>query len=543
MERSTQVASFTLVQPNTAPARLALHDHVITIGRANDCTIPIRDRFLSRHHAEIRFETGNWILRDSGSANGTTLNGSRVENPVTLQPGDRIAFGDCELVFERPSPSEELSLEDSRPETRISMHFDRAVADETMGRRSDKLSTLNALALELLEDRSMDELFDFILDRLMRLLRPSRAAIALLGDGQPFSSMRVRRVDASDTSQLSISRTLLAEVVEERKVISFIAGDSADARLAQAASIMSQSIRSALCAPLMVSGNVVGVLYVDFTLSQPNIVEDDVRFFAQIARFAAMKLETTRLREESIAKKLMDEELKTAYLIQSKLLPAAPPDIAGYRFAGINRPCKTVSGDYFDYVVRPDGRIYFVIADVSGKGITAALIMSAVATGFAIFTRSDPSPAALVAELNATLVPKLSPSRFVTLLAGVLDPQTGVVRYANAGHAPPWHRSGDGARELKETDLVIGLFAHARYREHEIVLSPGDVLVAFTDGVTEAEDAAEEQLGTENVGRAITATSGDAAAMIEHLVTAVSKHVAATPLGDDLTIVALSRDA
>jgi serine phosphatase RsbU (regulator of sigma subunit) len=541
-------AAFTVIQPNVAPAYLRLSEPVITVGRANDCTIPIKDRFLSRHHAEIRLQEGAWFLRDCGSANGTSINGQKVQGDVPLRAGDRIAFGDSEIIFESPTRRDEMvAVESSSHETKLSMLFHKAVSDEQVARKQpERLMILNALALELIEDRPMQELFDFILARVMGLLNPSRAALALLGeDKKTFLSMKVKRRESNDSNQLAISRTLLAEVVDERRVISFIAGDDSDQRLARAESILGQSIRSAICAPLLVGDSVVGVLYADFLLTQPKIEEEDLRFFAQIARFAAIKLETTRLREESVAKQIMDEELRTAYLIQSKLLPAAPPEIPGYRFAGVNRPCKTVSGDYFDFVVRPDGRVYFVIADVSGKGITAALVMASVATGFNIFARSDPKPSEMLRELNLTLAPKLSPTKFVTTLVGVLDPKTGVVEYANAGHTPPLFRNGGKVIELKETDLVVGLFAHASYRDHRIELEPGDWVIAFTDGVIEAENEEEVQFGS---ARALElATSIDAAtepvSLIRHVEEAILSHAGTVPLGDDVTIVALLRSA
>ena len=117
----------------------------------------------------------------------------------------------------------------------------------------------------------------------------------------------------------------------------------------------------------------------------------------------------------------MDEELKTASVIQRRLLPAPPTGVSGYTFAGMNRPCRTVSGDYYDFVVRPDGRVYFVIADVSGKGVTAGLLMAGLQASFRIFTKNDPRPAELMMQLNVTLKENLPQSKFVTLFLGRLD--------------------------------------------------------------------------------------------------------------------------
>jgi serine phosphatase RsbU (regulator of sigma subunit) len=324
-------------------------------------------------------------------------------------------------------------------------------------------------------------------------------------------------------------------------VVSFV-DTSQDEKLAQAKSIIAQNIRSAVCAPLLVGDAVLGVLYLDFQATRGTVSQEDVHLIAQIARFAAVKLETTRLREEAIAKALLEEELRTAWAIQRRLLPAQLPAAAGYAFAGTNKPCRTVSGDYYDVVVRPDGRIYFIMADVSGKGITAALVMSSVATAFAIFTRNDPAPADLLRELNATLAPKTAPTKFVTMVVGVLDPATGKIDFANAGHVSPLVVSANGTVALNMTDLVVGLFPQAAYRNQHVQLEPGDSLVLFTDGVTEAENEMDEQLGLEPVSAILQtmhrASPGEILTAIEDCV---SHFTAAAPANDDVTMLALTR--
>ncbi|HUP62218.1 MAG TPA: SpoIIE family protein phosphatase [Thermoanaerobaculia bacterium] len=530
----------TVLQPNLAPLKLDLSTPSITLGRATDCTVPIKDRYLSRKHAEIAFASGDWIVRDCGSVNGTLLNGAKLTSAVILQPGDRIVLGDSEVVFEPPeesSHSQLIALDSNSHAKNLAFAARDAVVDD-----SARAGVLTALALELIEDRPMDDLFEFILDRVVDLMQPSRAALALLGaDGKSFNTVRLRCSDTTESLDLYISRTLLGEVVEERNVVSFI-DSMQDEKLARAESIIAQKIRSAVCAPLLVGEAVLGVLYLDFQADRGAVTHDDVRLIAQIARFAAVKLETTRLREEAIAKAKLDEELRTAYTIQSRLLPAELPTIDGYAFAGTNKPCRTVSGDYFDVVMRPDGRMYFIIADVSGKGITAALVMASVATAFNIFTRTDPTPADLVSEMNATLAPKTAPTKFVTLVVGVLDPATGRVDFTNAGHVAPLVISRGGVEQLTSTDMVVGLFSAARYRNQSVTLEPGDSIVLFTDGVTEAENENEDQLGLAPVCALVTALHGiPAPRILETIDSHVQTFMGTAPAGDDVTMLALTR--
>lgn len=534
----TRPVHLTLLQPNLAPMKMSVHGPIITLGRATDCTVPIKDRYLSRRHAEIVLQDGVWVVHDLGSVNGTHLNGARIGLPVTLKPGDRIILGDSEVVFESGDASSQSQL--------IALDSDShaknlAIPIREIDERA-RTGVLASLALQFIDDRSMDDVFEFILDRVVDLLHPSRAALALFGnDRQNFAEVRLRRSNQDDSTDLYISRTLLGEVVEGRNVVSFV-DTTQDEKLAQAKSIVAQNIRSAVCAPLVVGDAVLGVLYLDFQAHRGAVTHDDVHLVAQIARFAAMKLETTRLREEAILKAKLDEELRTAYTIQSRLLPAELPVIEGYAFAGSNQPCRTVSGDYYDVVLRPNGRMYFIIADVSGKGITAALVMASVATAFNIFTRTDPTPADLVRELNATLAPKTAPTKFVTLVVGVLDPASGLVEFANAGHVAPLIISCDGVAQLKSTDMVVGLFAHAKYRNQSITLGEGDSIVLFTDGVTEAENGSEDQLGLDPVAELVTPMHGQAApAILERIAAHVRAFAGDTPAGDDVTMLALTR--
>ncbi|HEX7152005.1 MAG TPA: SpoIIE family protein phosphatase [Thermoanaerobaculia bacterium] len=529
----------TVILTNAAPVHLTLPPQpVITLGRANECTVPIRDRYLSRMHAEIALDEGQWVLRDCGSANGTMLNGVRVADRSPLRPGDHIVLGDTEVVFQPKDDSSArmLALDHTFHEKSIAIPVHDAVGD------TQRISVLASLAMQFIEERPMNELFDFILERVMEVLRPSRVALSLLGrDHQSFTDVHVRRSQAGDTGDLIISKTLLREVVEGRSVVSFV-DTSQDERLARAESIIAQQIRSAVCAPLLAGDTVVGVLYLDFLASYGAIAHEDVRLIAQIARFAAVKLESTRHREEAMAKQRLDEELRTAYTIQSRLLPTVLPSIDGYVFAGTNKPVRTVSGDYYDVITRPNGKIYFVIADVSGKGITAALVMTSMATAFEIFTRTDPTPAELVQQLNVTLAPKTGPTKFVTLFAGLLDPATGVVEFTNAGHVPPLVIRRDSVDTLGETDIIVGLFPQAKYHTQRVTLEAGDSLVLFTDGVTEAEDVDEVQLGLEPVAEMLRTFHGtEAPNLLETIDAYVHDFMGEAPATDDVTMLALTR--
>lgn len=546
MQRSLARAEVTVYSPLFSPFRQTLTGAIVSIGRASDCTIPVKDRYLSRRHAEIVSSKGEWVLRDCGSANGTYLNGNRVERDHVLKNGDRIRLGDTEIVFisSEHTTDKLLAIAETSASPTIAIpvqEIELAPEEQDVAR----LQTLTLLARELIEDRSMNELFGFILDRVMQHLHPSRAALALLGqDGRSFVAVEVRRQDPDDTSEVTISHTLLSAVVEEKKALAFT-DVNVDEKLSRAHSIIMQGIHSILCAPMMINNSVVGMLYVDYLFHQQTISEDDVRLVAQIARFASIKLEQTRLREEAIQKRLMDEELKTASTIQRRLLAPPPIGMPGYTFAGANRPCRTVSGDYYDFVARPDGTLYFVIADVSGKGVTAGLMMAGLQAAFRIFCKNDPDPATLISQINVALRENLPQSKFVTMFIGRLHAATGRIEYANAGHTPPLCIRRDRVEELAETDLLLGVITRADYRNQTLQLDRGDALVLFTDGVSEAENAAGEQLSTAALAKALARYHGTDADQIASAVDEiVVDHVGdAESIGDDVTLLVVSRDA
>ncbi|HYI11580.1 MAG TPA: SpoIIE family protein phosphatase [Thermoanaerobaculia bacterium] len=544
MDSVTPRAEVTVYSPLFSPFRQPLQGDAVSIGRASDCSIPIKDRYLSRKHAEIIAAGNSWVLKDLGSANGTYLNGTRVERDEPLKTGDRIRLGDTEIVFEASERSTDkfIAVAESHVSATIAIPVND-ISDRPEAQDVSRLQTLTLLARELIEDRPMSELFGFIVDRVMEHLHPSRAAIALLGhDGRSFTKVEVRRADQTDAGELTISHTLLNEIVVEKKALAFV-DVGADEKLRSAQSIVMQGIHSILCAPLMIGNSVVGVLYVDYLFTQRSLSEEDVRLVAQIGRFAASKLETTRLREEAIQKRIMDEELKTASSIQRRLLPPAPSNVPGFTFVGRNQPCRTVSGDYYDFAVRPDGRVYFVIGDVSGKGVTAGLMMAGLQVAFRIFSKTDPDPATLVTQLNVTLKENLPQSKFVTLFLGCLDTKSGKVEYVNAGHTPPLWLRKDGATELTESDLLLGVVSRAEFVNRQLQLEPGDSLVLFTDGVTEARSPEGIDLGSMTIGAALAKLHGaDAEAIVTSVNETVINHVGdAECLDDDVTFLVVSR--
>jgi serine phosphatase RsbU (regulator of sigma subunit) len=551
--------------PTAGAIPVSLDVDVVTMGRAADCTVPIEDSFLSRRHAELRRDGDRWMLRDCGSSNGTFLNGSRVDAPVAVGPGSEIAIGRSRVVLGKDAQGDAYDadaptvyggaafrVEDDASVTErhrigaiVSAEAEGAepltdlvLSEVDVDKAADRVRF--SLAMELIEDRPMEDLFRVIVEQVMFLMHPSRVALAILApNGQDFE---IVQYSGSGSEGLVISRTLLQEVVRDRKVIAYTDVGSNDA-LARAASIVAQSIYSALCAPLIVGESVLGVLYVDYRITSRAIKPEDALLAAQIARVAAIKLESTRLRVAALEKERLDETLRLAQAIQMRMLPQEMPPLtpeSNFDIAAAIRPAKTVGGDFYDFHLTQDRKLYVCIGDVSGKGVPAALMMAVTRALFRSLILRGESPAEIMSAINRQLCDETDAAMFVTAYCGVLDLRSGELRFSNAGHNPPLLIAADGVvREIPtRPGLVLGYLPPFKYVEETATLRPGEVLFLYTDGISEATNLSDELFSVDRLTAALAGTSSSSAASIANAtLAAVEKFVGEAPQSDDLTLL------
>jgi serine phosphatase RsbU (regulator of sigma subunit) len=321
-----------------------------------------------------------------------------------------------------------------------------------------------------------------------------------------------------------------------------------DARLDQdfgfRASILAQEIRSILAVPVQTDERVIGLLYLDSPHFVREFTAEDLNLVTVMANIAAIRIEHARLTEQEQARKVLDRELDRAAEIQRRLLPSAAPEIPGFDLAGYNAPCRTVGGDYYDFLAYDGGRVLLLIGDVSGKGLGAALLMSNVqARVQVLFEKPDPL-AEQICRLNRSIATNCPGNCFITLFAGVLDPRTGQLLYCNAGHNPPLLVRGDDTVQLLEaTGLPLGISRDAAYEQNTSHLAPGDVLVLFSDGVTEAcPPETDDEFGEQRLIALVQEKrSYPAAGLIEAINTEVLSFTAGAPAADDITVVIARR--
>jgi sigma-B regulation protein RsbU (phosphoserine phosphatase) len=299
---------------------------------------------------------------------------------------------------------------------------------------------------------------------------------------------------------------------------------------------------SELAVPIVSEAGVIGCLNVESDRTQAFSAADAelVEFFASAA---AVSIEKALLHRQVLEKQRIEDQLKVAREVQSGLLPEAPPRLPGYDVAAVNLPSQAISGDYYDYVPLDGDRLGFVIADVSGKGIPAALIMATFRAALRTEMRRLKSLPAVAARLNGVVLEFRDAARFVTAVCGVLETTSGRVSYVNCGHNPPLLLRGTGGSErLRRGGAALGLFPRERFKAGTTFLEPGDSLVLYTDGVVEPEDEHETEFGDERLETVIRAAAGQPASeALRSVIQATQAFSGRDRYDDDFTLVVVHR--
>ncbi len=301
-----------------------------------------------------------------------------------------------------------------------------------------------------------------------------------------------------------------------------------------------------LAVPIAVDGEPRGLLVVADKESRQGIgpfVERDRRTLALFANQAAIALENARLHRHALEKERLERELDLAADIQRRLLPAELPDTRGFEILGWNRPARHVGGDYYDIYALEPGKLVVVVADVAGKGMPAALLVSTLHSALRLLQDHQPLGAEMVARLNRHVVESSGPNKFITLLVGEIDLVNGRLSYVNAGHNPALLlRAGGSLEQLAPGGLPLGLFAPAIYSVQEVGLDPGDLLCLFSDGITECESPAGEEWGVTHLGELLhSLAAAPLPEVMRRLERAVTTFAAGAPQGDDQTVVLVRR--
>ncbi len=525
------------------------------VGRRPECDLTIPDRTVSRNHAQIEvLEPGPQVwITDLASHNGTSINGLRVTDRVPAKPGDTVIFGQVEFRLTDGSdamPSTQgrsgmTRLSDIEPERSVYLDINEALKPlpSRVTERPEVVPTLFEMAKMLVLPEPQDVMLHRSLELISKVIPADRLAVLVRQDGDALYTAATLLPTNKDMGEFRLSTTIVRQILSEKQ--SILIGDvTEDPRFAQQQSIIMSAMKSAMAVPLFDEGNVHGILYVDTTNPMHRYSDEYLRLLATFGNILGSRMLSYTLLKERQEKQVMDAELARAASIQENLLTRSYPPLDGYVIHALQEQSRQVGGDLYDVATLPDGRVLFLVADVSGKGMGAALLMSNILASFRIlYGQADFDLRQVVIQVSNQLCRYSAPENFATLFVGIIDPRTNEVRFINAGHNPPIVVRADGSHEhLEASGIMIGAFPFDGWQEECIVLGPGESVVVFTDGVTEAEKVDGSQFGEELLESVLTQGRGlEASQMCERIMEEIRRFVLEAPQSDDITMLIVQR--
>jgi sigma-B regulation protein RsbU (phosphoserine phosphatase) len=519
----------------------------LAVGRSSAAELCFpEDAGLSRQHFAFELDGDEWTIQDLGSKNGTFVNNIPLKARLVLRPGDRVTAGHLVMVFAPGEPAEQPGVvvfehgESSAPST-ATLLTTLEGANKTMlveqagAKASAPLQALIRAGLELSENRPMAELFPVILDLAVEAVGAQRGVLMLLENDTLAAK-------AHKGEGFRISSAVRDRVLKEKASILVRDAQLDDAFKARM-SIVEQKVHTMMAVPLQTKDRITGLIYVDSPFVLREFTKDDLSLLTVMANVAATRIENARLAEIEANDRIIQRDLSQAAEIQGRMLPAEAPVVAGLDLAGYNAACRTVGGDYYDFFTYQQGPVALALGDVSGKGMPASLMMMALHARVQVLAEDPGNLAAFMTRLNKATCANCPSNRFITFFFAMIDPATGVMAYANAGHNPPIVMRASGeAKMLEGGGPVLGILPIAPYGEQHEQLDPGDLFVLYSDGVTEATNTDYEEFGEERFIEVLRRHRHEPAATIVTAVTqALAEFAGAAPQADDITLVVARR--
>lgn len=511
------------------------------MGRDPGCDIMLDDPSASRRHARIVATPQGYTLEDLGSKNGTLVN-DKPAPTARLKAGDVIMVGAVRVLFaedaETPSTTSVVLIDE--PPRRESASFTTQSHELSLPQR--RLKMLYDLSGRLTSLRGADELLDDAMNICFDTLRFERGAIAVRKAGSRGVDWPVVRNLRGAQGELTISRTILGRALDhgERAIVN--EGDAAE--IDPTVSMVQHGIRSAMCAPLVHQDEILGVIYGDRVTTGTVYSDEDVDFLAGIARQVSIGLANSRLMEEQKALVRLENEIALAREIQQALFPARLPDSPSLAISALNEPGRHVSGDYYDVIELSGGRVGLLIADVTGEGMAASLLMANLQAAVRVTFLEGADPADLLVRWNRLVNDNTDESKFITCLLGIVDPNERTLRIACAGHPPPYLITLDPAKcaqlEL-DAGFPLGVTEDAAYVASTIALGESPcALFCCTDGILEAMNPDHKEFGHDRTCEVLrTRSTLDPGRIIDEVRRAVKEFTGSAPQSDDITMLAL----
>lgn len=535
------------INPPAGPASdREFREGPVTFGRGTDADVVVIDHSMSRQHARIVFDAGEWLVEDLGARNGTYLNGERIANRRRIGPNDVLKLGATlvRIADTGPEPESgalgggELSSSIFRTVAQLTRAADSSGAAPS--RVAARLKALNDFHRAMAGPISLDALLELLLERLFGALHPEEGVILIRGSDGTLSTAASRRLPGA-RGELLVSRRLISEVVD-KDTAALVSDIARDERFAGAQSMIGAGIRSILAAPISDTAGCLGMVAIYSRAHVRLFGEEDLELLVSLASAAALRIRNLALVDEAAARRVQDHELALAHDIQMAMLPRSAAERPEFELAAALIPARAVGGDLYDFLIVDDA-LWFIVADAAGKGVSAALFMAVTRTLFRALAQSHTTVSSVAARMNVELARDNERQFFVTALVGRLDLASGELAYANAGHLRPLHASAAQAPRTLDAaagGIALGILEDAVYDEGHMTLARGDVLLFVTDGVTEAIDGTGQLFSDARLNHSFAEnTARPASEIVTRLVDTVNAFATGVPQEDDITVLAL----
>ncbi|HEV8059467.1 MAG TPA: SpoIIE family protein phosphatase [Gemmataceae bacterium] len=541
----------------------------VLLGRNSNCDIvfPANDFAISREHACILRQQDKFFIEDMGSRNGTFVNNTQIQARLELKDSDKIRICDFLYSFHdtksavRHTPIPPLPEEPKAdPDEGESITFEASLSSTNShvlleAQPAEKIRALIDITNNLSNTLELDSLLPKIVDSLFQLFKQADRGFIILREEAIERDKPVERLipkviktrRPQNETATSYSRSIVRECL--KTVQAFLSDDAAqDQRWNMSQSIADFRIRSVMCAPLWTQDNkAFGVIQLDTQDRSKKFTQEDLGLLMAVAKQASVAMENAQLHTELLSRERLRRDMELAQQVQMSFLPRELPVVPGYEFYAYYEPAQEVGGDYYGFIPIQASRMALLLGDVAGKGIPAALLMAKLSSDARFSLMSESKPGRAISVLNDLLYQNTSQmDRFVTLAAALLDMQEHTVTFVNAGHPSPLllrHATGELERCTSRDfiGLPLGVMEGFPYECREMKLEPGDSVLIFSDGVTEAMDKQNNLLNDKAFEMAVQEGVRGAKPLGERVVKLVKQHAAGRGQSDDITLVSFGR--
>jgi serine phosphatase RsbU (regulator of sigma subunit) len=515
------------------------------IGRSSDCDIVINNRNVSRRHARIDYVGGEYRLTDLGSTFGTFFQGNKVSQH-TFRLGDKLELGADYIPVLFTQDPDSITREGTSTLENHLLDLKLVVAQESSD--LEKISWILDFQQRWEDAFTPETAFDQILNSALKLSGAERAFI-LVRERTRMSYATGMDCDYRKLAETEfrMSSGVVGHVQRTGTPIFMVEG--LEAAFAAQESVIATGVKAIACLPLLgiptesESTAMLGILYLDSTKPMHALSGLDERILKKLAGDAGNVLERIELVKNLEQRRTLERELALAEEMQKALLPREIPVLTGWELAAYSKPTRYVGGDFYDFLQTPRGTLVAILGDVAGKGVSAALLSSMILGSLHANIRSERAIQAATNALNRLMCDKAPSGRFVTLFI-VEFKEDGSGLFISAGHTTAYiyRAATKEIEELRSNGLVVGAFGFARFETSELILRPGDVLIIYSDGLTEAEDPKGDMVGEERVLQVVRrAGAGGAEAVLLALTELLQHFTEGRGQTDDITIAAICR--